>query len=123
VNVLDIGHNYSSHNIFYQDKQIYSIGTRIGGSSVDRNITEKICRRFKKEHNVDLSADRESIASIVRAAETAKKKILMNTKKTNAHVNLALEHESMQLDFRLDRKATLECLGAMKNSINFLGDK
>lgn len=74
---------------------------RLGGDDFDQRVIDYIAEEFKKEHGVDLKADKMSLQRLKEAAEKAKKE-LSSTMSTNINLPFITANQSGPLHLNMD---------------------
>ena len=74
---------------------------RLGGDDFDQRVIDYIAEEFKKEHGVDLRADKMSLQRLKEAAEKAKKE-LSSTMSTNINLPFITANQSGPLHLNMD---------------------
>ncbi len=79
--------------------------THLGGSDMDHAIVDWLADEFKKEHGVDLKADRQALQRLIEAAEKAKIELSSTTETTISLPFIALDPAS-KTPLHLEKKLT-----------------
>ncbi len=79
--------------------------THLGGSDMDHAIVNWLAEEFKKEHGVDLKADRQALQRLIEAAEKAKIELSSTTETTISLPFIALDPVS-KTPLHLEKKLT-----------------
>ncbi len=79
--------------------------THLGGSDMDHAIVDWLAAEFKKEHGVDLKADRQALQRLIEAAEKAKIELSSTTETTISLPFIALDPAS-KTPLHLEKKLT-----------------
>lgn len=90
VMVYDLGGGTFDVSILELSDGVFEVhatrgNNRLGGDDFDNKLIDYIAEEFKKEHNVDLKADKMSLQRLKEAAEKAKKE-LSSTMSTNVNL-------------------------------------
>ena len=91
--VFDLGGGTFDVTLLAIDNGVFEVkatagDTHLGGEDFDQRMMDYCIAQFKKQHSVDLSADKKAIAKIRRACETAKR-TLSTQKNTQIEVREA----------------------------------
>ncbi|AEB11183.1 molecular chaperone DnaK [Marinithermus hydrothermalis] len=98
VTVLEIG-----EGVF--EVKSTSGDTHLGGSDMDHAIVNWLAEEFKREHGVDLKADRQALQRLIEAAEKAKIELSSTTETTISLPFIALDPAS-KTPLHLEKKLT-----------------
>nr|AAB04676.1 dnaK [Thermus thermophilus HB8] len=98
VTILEIG-----EGVF--EVKATSGDTHLGGSDMDHAIVNWLAEEFKKEHGVDLKADRQALQRLIEAAEKAKIELSSTLETTISLPFIALDPAS-KTPLHLEKKLT-----------------
>lgn len=79
--------------------------THLGGSDMDHKIVDWLAEEFKKEHGVDLKADRQALQRLIEAAEKAKIELSSTPETTISLPFIAIDPTS-KTPLHLEKKLT-----------------
>ncbi len=106
VMVYDLGGGTFDVSILELSDGVFEVhatrgNNRLGGDDFDQRIIDYIAEEFKKEHGVDLKADKMSLQRLKEAAEKAKKE-LSSTMSTNINLPFITANQSGPLHLNMD---------------------
>ena len=106
VMVYDLGGGTFDVSILELSDGVFEVhatrgNNRLGGDDFDQRVIDYIAEEFKKEHGVDLKADKMSLQRLKEAAEKAKKE-LSSTMSTNINLPFITANQSGPLHLNMD---------------------
>ncbi|MDK8277091.1 MAG: molecular chaperone DnaK [Peptoniphilus duerdenii] len=106
VMVYDLGGGTFDVSILELSDGVFEVhatrgNNRLGGDDFDQRVIDYIAEEFKKEHGVDLRADKMSLQRLKEAAEKAKKE-LSSTMSTNINLPFITANQSGPLHLNMD---------------------
>ena len=106
VMVYDLGGGTLDVSILELSDGVFEVhatrgNNRLGGDDFDQRVIDYIAEEFKKEHGVDLRADKMSLQRLKEAAEKAKKE-LSSTMSTNINLPFITANQSGPLHLNMD---------------------
>lgn len=106
VMVYDLGGGTFDVSILELSDGVFEVhatrgNNRLGGDDFDQRVIDYIAEEFKKEHSVDLRADKMSLQRLKEAAEKAKKE-LSSTMSTNINLPFITANQSGPLHLNMD---------------------
>ncbi len=106
VMVYDLGGGTFDVSILELSDGVFEVhatrgNNRLGGDDFDQRVIDYIAEEFKKEHGVDLRADKMSLQRLKEAAEKAKKEI-SSTMSTNINLPFITANQSGPLHLNMD---------------------
>lgn len=104
VLIFDLGGGTFDVSILEVGEEVFEVlatsgDTHLGGDDFDQIIVKYILDSFKKSHNIDLHAEKQSLQRIIEAAEKAKIEL---SNLTSTHINLPFLYIQDQIPKSID---------------------